>query len=188
MFKDRGSSLTVIFILSLCISVLGFTSVAQADIVWGPVGFTDTGPGAAESGQYDQSGWVTVFADNQSSIAWGDFHFEVFSVGGSDISNVKFVVGEHTNGTTFNADPQSSQSPLSWSLSDNDQKIDLFYYSDSYAAGATGGWWKVHIDNPDQVLHGVSYYPTIVPEPISSTLFLIGGAALGFRRMRKIKN
>ena len=44
----------------------------------------------------------------------------------------------------------------------------------SEAFANTGGTWSS---------------PSVVPEPISSTLFLIGGATLGFRRFRKtIKN
>lgn len=39
--------------------------------------------------------------------------------------------------------------------------------------------------NPDGDTHAYLLTPTVVPEPISSTLFLIGGATLGFRRWRK---
>lgn len=40
-------------------------------------------------------------------------------------------------------------------------------------------WWD------DVYLEVVSESPPVVPEPISSTLFLVGGATLGFRHFRK---
>jgi hypothetical protein len=127
------------------------------------------------------AGWYQVTEDNQSSLAWGDFHFEIFAIPGHDgnplydISNVVFDI-------TDPYEPESSQTldiGNEWNLSDGGKKIDLNFYGDPYAAGETGGWWKVHINNPDGVLHGVTTYPSVVPEPMSSLLFMIGGAVLG---------
>ncbi len=135
------------------------------------------------------AGWYTINADNQASVAWSDFHLEIFEIEGHsgdalfDISNVVFDI-------TNPFEPSSSQGldvGNEWSVSPDGKKINFNFYGDTFAAGATDGWWKVHISNPDQVLHGVSFYPTVVPEPVSSTLFIIGGVALGVRQFRKKK-
>jgi hypothetical protein len=47
------------------------------------------------------------------------------------------------------------------------------------AAGPSNGSLNNHILRPDTM--------TVVPEPVSSTLFVIGGAVLGFRRLRKMQ-
>lgn len=129
------------------------------------------------------AGWYKATQDNQSDYAWGDFHFEIFAIPGHegnpmyDITNVVFDI-------TAPYEPSSSQTLDSgnmWNLSGDGKKIDLNFYNDPFAAGATDGWWKVHITNPDGVLHGVSTYPSVVPEPISAALFLIGGTVLGAR-------
>jgi hypothetical protein len=78
--------------------------------------------------------------------------------------------------------PTSSQSPLTWVLSNNYQVIDLFFFTDPVAIGETGTF-AVHIDNPDEAVHSVGFFPTPIPEP--GTLMIIGTGSLvtlGFRR------
>ncbi|MEW6599951.1 MAG: hypothetical protein AB1499_03185 [Nitrospirota bacterium] len=132
-----------------------------------------------------QAGWYTATMDNQSNYAWSDFHFEIFAIPGHDgdpmydITNVMFDV--LYNPPTTDHRPLSSQtldSGNEWNLSGDGRTIDLNFYNDLYAAGETGGWWKVHISNPDGVLHGVATYPSVVPEPVSSVLFIIGSVGL----------
>jgi len=132
------------------------------------------------------AGWYTANVDNQSNVAWGDFHFEIYEIPGHagnplfDISKVVFDM----SGLLI---PSSSQTLDSINLSGNGKELSFNFYNDPYAAGATGGWWKAHINNPDGVVHGVTYYPSVVPEPVSSTLFILGGVTLGFRRYLKNK-
>jgi hypothetical protein len=120
-----------------------------------------------------------VMLTNTSDIAWGDFHFSIYEVPGFDIQNVAFNV-------TAPFKPLSSQTldpGNEWTLI-NDQEIDLNFFHDPLMPGQLG-LWVVNIDNPDGVVYGVTAYPSVVPEPVSSSLFIIGGATLGFRRFRK---
>lgn len=157
--KKRGSLLVAIL---LCLFILGGSNLSYA-------------------------GWYTATVDNQSSVAWGDFHFEIYEIPGHagnplfDISKVVFDISEFLM-------PSSSQTLDNINLSSSGKELSFTFYNDPYAAGATGGWWKAHINNPDGVVHGVTYYPSVVPEPVSSTLFIIGAATLGYRQFRKKRN
>lgn len=133
------------------------------------------------------AGWYTVTADNQSSVAWGDFHFLIYEIPGHegdplfDISNVTFDIE-----TPYM--PSSSQTldiGNEWNLSADGKQLSLNFYGDPFVPAETDGWWKVHIDNPDGVMHGITSYPSVVPEPVSSALFLIGSATLAVRRFRR---
>lgn len=137
------------------------------------------------------AGWYTVYNDNDTNLAWGNYHFEISQISGKsgplyDISNVVFDV--LFNPPTVDHRPQSSQtldSGNEWNLSSDGKKIDLYFYGDPFMPGETDGRWKVFINNPDGVLYSVSSYPSVVPEPVSSSLFILGGAFLGFRRFIK---
>ena len=135
--------------------------------------------GNVQTSTYDGSGWVTFNVDNQSFYDWGDFHVFIFEYPGpnNDITNVEFI-----DGAPY--DPTSSQTPFTWDIGDDGKTIDYYYYGDPIYNNETGTF-AVHIDNPDGTLHGVGYYPTMVPEPVRSTLFIVGGSVLGFRRFRK---
>ena len=161
--------------LAILFMILGVSASVEADVTWDVI-FYDTGYDYYQSGQYDGSGWINLNVDNQSSSAWGDFHFFLFDIG-NGLTDVQFV----DSGTNA---PTSSQTPLTWNLSGDGLAIDLFFYSDPVAPTGNATF-SVHVDNPNAVMHGVGFYPTVVPEPISSTLFLVGAGTLGFRRWRK---
>lgn len=175
---------SLIVIISLLI--LGVTATANADANWS-VTFSNTGYDFYQENYYDGSGWINLTVGNESNQTWGDFHLFIFEYppayqlpgGNYDITSVIFEVSGANN-------PTSSQSPLTWSTSTDKKEIDLFYYSDPVAPTETATF-SVHIDNPTYAMHGVGFYPTVVPEPVSSTLFLVGAATLGFRRFRKNK-
>jgi len=139
------------------------------------------------------AGWYTVTADNNTGLAWGDFHFEIIPISGQtgplyNISNVFFDVVYDPPETDHR--PQSSQTldpDNMWTLSSDSKKIDLNFYAHPFGPGETNGTWTVFINNPDGVIHGVTSYPSVVPEPVSSTLFILGGATLGYRRYMKNK-
>jgi hypothetical protein len=134
------------------------------------------------------AGWFTAEFDNQSSVAWGDFHFLIYEIPGQegnplfDISNVTFDIEAPympSSGQTLDAGNE-------WNLSADGQQLSFNFYGDPVGPAETG-WWKVRIDNPDGVVHGITSYPSVVPEPVSSALFVVGSATLAFRRYRKSK-
>ena len=173
----RKLNMKKVFLVLTTILLICSAAPASADVDWS-ADFFDVGYDNFQSNPYDGSGWINLTVTNQSDHAWGDFHFFVFSLNADDdITNVYFVDSGDDR-------PTSSQSPLTWARSSDRQQIDLFYYSDPVRPGESA-LFSVHIENPDLVLHQVGYYPTVAPEPISSVLFLVGSATLGFRRFRK---
>ena len=132
-----------------------------------------------------QAGWFKFEIENDSNIAWSDFHVEIIAIPGYsyDISNVTFAVEDPK-------EPMSSQgldSGNEWVLSSDKRKLDFNFYGDLYMPGEKSGYWMAYVNNPDGVVHGITMYPSVVPEPISSALFIIGGATLGIRRFMKKK-
>jgi hypothetical protein len=67
-----------------------------------------------------------------------------------------------------------SQENVIWTIKDSDYALDVTWYGRSHN--------DFHAQAENREMPGVW---TVVPEPISSTLFIIGGATLGFRRFRK---
>jgi hypothetical protein len=148
-----------------------------------------------EFNNYDQApfkGNFTLTVTNNTNSAWGNFHFYIFEIPGFDYSangspglDAIFVDG-NCGWASPNCDPTKTPGSLdSWSIFNNGKNIDLFYYSNPVGAGQTVTF-KVYTDNTvDQQPFGVGFYPSVVPEPVSSTLFIVGAATLGVRRFRK---
>ena len=179
-YRQYGIFLSVL-VLALSLLVLGGAAPAQADDAsW-------SGTFDANSEQITQhvdrdpwKGWFTLTAYNNTSTTWGDFHFLLFNYSPYS-SNVVFK--DSSNGGN---DPSSTNTTIdSWTISSDGKTLDLFFYNDPVAPGSTFDV-KVWTDNTsNQQNFAVAFYPTVVPEPISSTLFLAGAATLGFRRFRK---
>jgi hypothetical protein len=60
--------------------------------------------------------------------------------------------------------------------------LGLFSFTLDYRAGNISYDAYLSTSSGNQIVSGTA---TLVPEPVSSTLFLVGGATLGFRRFRK---
>ncbi len=126
-------------------------------------------------------GWAYVFVKNTSQIAWGDFHFKIFSYDGSDISAVDF-----RDASMGGMDPISTQTGLSWTIDNNvvGAEMSLYFYNDPVLPGQFAAF-QVWTDNTaSKVNFGICIWPSPVPEPSSLVVLsgLFGLAGLSWRR------
>ena len=168
-----------IFIVMFGLVIFGANSPAQADETWNYT-FTNLDP---EEGIYNPdgsgSGWIYLTVFNNTGSTWSDFHFEVLDIGMGSITNVDFMSGG-ANG------PFTTQNPFTYTIDNTSvgAKLDFYFPGDLMPNGDMATF-NVNVNNPDNSMYAVKYYPTVVPEPISSTLFIVGAAALGARRFIK---
>ena len=174
---------TALLALSAAVLLLVGAGAASADPIDITTSFDCVGVACAQSTQHDDQdpwkGLLTVSATNNTSVPWGDFHFELFQVT-DPIDNVFFQVENPYQ-------PQSSQS-ITWSPSvDGSQTLDIFFYGDPVNIGDTLNI-SVYTNNvQDKIIFGVSFYPTPIPEPGTAALVgfaLLGLLALARRRVR----
>ncbi len=185
MLKGKKSCFLSLFVCAISILILGVAVPAQADIEYIDLTFTDLNQQIVEN--YDNDPWkgyISLTVTNNSGVAWGDFHFSLFDFGGYS-SQVTFVDGTCSwakTGTDCN--PTKTPGSLdSWNKST--KNMDLYYYSNPVYSGETVTF-EVYTDNTaNQQPFGVGFTPSVVPEPVSSTLFIIGAATMGYRRFRK---
>ncbi len=184
-FKWKQNTL-IIIIFAFSLLVLGGGTPAHADEEW-----THTWLDMhTEWWTYSTptNGWVTLNVTNSTNFAWGDFHIEIFdcspSVGCGSVGNVDFV-DNHPGGSPLS--PDSDRSPFTYSIDNSSvgATLDYYFYSDPIATGGDTGYFKFKLNNPDGVLYQLAVTPSVVPEPVSTSLFLVGAATLGFRRFRK---
>ncbi|RJR15867.1 MAG: PEP-CTERM sorting domain-containing protein [Nitrospiraceae bacterium] len=180
---SRVISLSLI-VLALGFLVLGVAAPAQADEVWSHTWNSMH----TDYLMYNQptNGWVTINVTNNTGFAWGDMHIEIlqcYTFACGAVTNVDFV-DNHPSGSPLS--PDSDRSPFTYTI-DNASvgaKLDYYFYSDPILTGGSGMFkWKS--TNSDGVLYQLAVTPSVVPEPVSTTLFLVGAATLGFRRFRK---
>lgn len=166
----------LILIAAMCLVFVCAASMVMADDVSWTTTFSTLSAQTKDHNDLEPfkgSAMVTVL--NDTDEYWTDFHFEVFSIGGSNISHTIFVDG---TGLT----PSSSQSGLTWHIDNNPAgaKMDLYFAGDRVAPGATA-WFKVYTDNTtNKQRFGLLLYPTTdtVPEP--GSLFAFASGLIGF--------
>lgn len=178
-----------VFIILIALCFLGFAAASPAraddvDIV------TDFGDFTAQEYQHDDDepykGWVDVTVTNTGTVAWADFHFEIFEVPGwGSVENVHFIT-EIVGLDDYR--PRKDGALVDFVL-DNDvvgATLDLTFVGDQVLPTDTVNF-RVYTDNTaDNVpLFGLIIYPTPIPEPATMALVGLGVLALLVRRKRK---
>ncbi len=163
---------------------------ASADTVTiGTIGLQGTGPGYAYS--YEDSTsllegtTLNVTVQNTGTQSWGDFHFEIYSPqtsGWSSLADTSFS-------SSWGEQPTSSQNPFTYVITPGTATtgamLDLFFPSAPVLAGQSATF-SVYVDNPDNGIFGVEFYPS--PTPIPGAALLLGpGLGLIMAARRKLK-
>lgn len=128
-------------------------------------------------------GFANVWVTNNSNTAWGDFHFQIFSFDGSDVSGVDFI-------TAAPFAPVSSQTLGSWAVDNTPatgSKLDLYFYGNPINPGHSATF-TIYTDNTlNKGNFGLMMWPTPVPEPgsmlaLATGMFGIAGLVLRRRK------
>jgi len=136
-------------------------------------------------------GFFMIYTTNNSTSTWTGFDF---MLSGSDVVFIDDSLwdpshpGNECSTWAFDGscDPVSSNSVSSWTISPNQKKMSVFTTT-SVAPGETV-WYRVYTDNTASMGDFKIKGSPIVPEPVSSTLFILGAATLAVRRFVKKKN
>jgi hypothetical protein len=125
-------------------------------------------------------GYAYVTVSNSGSVAWGDFHFEIVSYMGSDVSNVEIVDVDPFKPTT-------DRSPFTYAV-DNvsvGSKLDYYFYGDPVGNGETATFTFYTDNTTNHANFGLLMFPTPVPEPATLSLLGLGLGAMLLIRRRK---
>jgi hypothetical protein len=178
-----------VFIILIVLCVLGFVaaSPARAHDAFIVTDFSDfTAQEYEHTDAAPFKGVVDVTVTNTGTVAWADFHFEIFEVPGwGSVENVDFVT-EIIGLDDYR--PRKDDALVNFVV-DNDAvgaTLDLYFAGDLVLPGETVNF-KVYTDNTtDSVpLFGLIIYPTPIPEP--ATMALVGLGALALLAWRKRK-
>jgi len=157
---------------------------APLDIDW--VGDSETLDLDHEDGD-DWKGWATVWVANICGEDWGDFHFQIKSIFGSNIENVSFRE-DYAPQMWIRTAPFTWEQvqDIGWEV-DNDTvgaTLDMEFYDNPIEAG-DWAMFKVYTDNTVDKCSWfrISANPTPVPEP--TTIALLGMGAVALLRRRK---
>jgi hypothetical protein len=176
-----------VFFLILCLAVLPRAFAHDMDII---TEFDGIGPPEGQDYQHEDEdpfkGAVNLTVTNTGTIAWGDFHFEIFQVPGwPTVEDVHFI-------TDYISETEDYRPRMNGSLVDfvvdNEvvgATLDLYYYADPVLPTETVNF-TVYTDNTiDNVpVFGLIIYPTPIPEPATLALVGLGGLLLLIRRRR----
>ncbi|MEN8264658.1 MAG: hypothetical protein ABFR82_14490 [Nitrospirota bacterium] len=136
-----------------------------------------------------------LWTQNNTGTAWSGVNFSISSAT-NDAVFIDTVTWDTANpsdlcsGWAFDGDcdPSSSSGVSDWTISTNGLSMSVTL-ENTWDDGQIG-WIRVYTDNSTSSNGSftISVSPTLVPEPISSTLFIVGAASLGARRFWKTRN